>query len=140
MGKGKQQRSRYIWRLLIRHALTTIVIFEKKQVDFAHDERWNAWNEAAIRRFLKAQPTKRTVCVETMWNQDRISPGIPNKAITESWSRANGDDAILVTPTVLNRRREVNETEQVYGDVKQAVALEDDVWDLGMVSWMLRLT
>jgi hypothetical protein len=114
---------------------------EKKQVDFAHDERWNAWNEEAIRRFLNAQPTKRTVCVETMWNRDRISSGIPNKATTESLgSRANEDDAILVTPTVLNRRQEVNETEQVYGDVKQALALEDDVWDLGMVSWMLRLT
>lgn len=114
--------------------------YRETQVDFAQDERWKAWNEEALRRFLNTQPANRNEGNPALCQQNVLSPGEPIKGIPESWFRPRQENTNLVTPTIFNRRQEVIETKPIYGAVTQAMALEDDMWNLGMVSYFMQLT
>jgi hypothetical protein len=107
------------------------------QVNFAQDKLWNAWNDEALRRFLNTQPEKRTVGKTALCKHDVMSPGEPARGIPKAWSRAHKEDTAMVTPTFVNRSHEVYDTEPINGAVKQAMALEDDLWDLDLVSWII---
>jgi hypothetical protein len=123
------------WKMI--HELMMQLKTQEAQVDFAQDKRWNAWNDKALRRFLNTQPENRTVGKTALCKHDVMLPGEPTRGIPKSWSCAHEEDSALVTPTIVNRNHEVYDTEPINGVVKQAMALEDDLWDLDLVSWII---
>ena len=95
------------------------------------NKQWISWSEEALRRFL----AKQGVSSSGPSLQIKLTPAQSTKTNegTLLFPPTNGESA-FVTPSMFDDKPDANRTEQIYGGLTNAMALEDSMWDINMVS------
>ncbi len=106
-------------------------------MDFAVNKQWISWSEEALRRFLAKQGMSSSgpSLYPEICSQIKLTPAQSTKTNEGSllFPPANGESA-FVTPSMFDDKPDTNRTEQIFGGLTNAMALEDSMWDINMVS------
>ena len=106
-------------------------------MDFAVNKQWISWREEALRRFLAKQGVSSSgpSLYPKICSQIKLTPAQSTKTNEGSllFPPANGEPA-FVTPSMFDDKPDTNRTEQIFGGLTNAMALEDSMWDINMVS------
>ncbi len=106
------------------------------QVDYSKDEQWHAWNQEALKRFLikTDQLPQEKLIIPKSDQYLGLGTALNSETIKGGWwpSRTNPDEA--TSPLFLEEKPDLFGLEDVFNECNQAVALEDDVWEIATVS------
>jgi hypothetical protein len=105
------------------------------QVDYSKDEQWHAWNQDALKRFLTRndQPLKQETVVPEIGQDRQLAEEPKWETVKGSWWPSSTNPAATKTPQFLEEKPDLLCFESVFAECNQAVALEDDMWEIATV-------
>ena len=106
-------------------------------MDYTKDERWNTWNQEALKRFLVKTETITTGVARIAEQSLRYEPitEFTRNVIPGSWVKPNEKPNIFWQTPAMAVKPDLFGLEMTFGDeITQMVALEDDAkWDFNSV-------
>jgi hypothetical protein len=103
------------------------------QIDYALDAQWIAWSQEAMRRILVNSEKPKTKNNQLVDNQRLLGPGITPGTRRDLWLPMESP-LRLSTKTVEVQNQTDCGLQTLYGACTQKMDLEDDLFDLSMVS------
>jgi hypothetical protein len=106
------------------------------KIDYAKDESWDAWNRDALRRFLNEVKSPPNVTAQNLVVDfhpvTALAP--PKRSIhEEAWWQPCVTPVVPPKPSVREDKQEVGGLASIFGDYSQAMALDDDMWEIPTV-------